>query len=318
MKRTSHALQRSHIEALVAIATDGSVHRAARSLGVAQPVLSRLLADAEHRLGARLFDRTRQGSHPTALGETVLAHARSVMRALERMTASAGSARLPVRLGCIPRAMHTLIPPLLARMYPEGRVREARENEPDDEPVFRCEVVEGSSATLFDLLDAGKLDFAILRHASAVRAGETRIERLYAERTVIVCSSDHPLAGGQPVRVADLAAHEWILPHADTTSRIAFDHFWARHGLPSIEPVLETRSFESNIGVVAHTRLLSIAPEPVARRYMSFGMLSIVDVERPMPSSPIMLGSRTTNHDDPALKRFRKLLQETAAALPTV
>lgn len=314
MKRTRDALQRSHIEALVAIAGDGSVHRAARSLGVAQPVLSRLLADAEHRLGARLFERSRQGCHPTPHGQTVLAHARTVMRAMERMTASAASARLPIRIGCIPRAMHTLIPPLLARMYPEGRLREG----PGENEGFRCEVAEGSSAMLFDLLEAGELDFAILRHASAVRGGDTRIERLYAERTVIVCSSDHPLAGNAPVRVADLAGHDWILPHADTTSRIAFDQFWARHGLPSIEPVLETRSFESNIGVVAHTRLLSIAPEPIARRYLRFGMLSIVEVERPMPSSPIMLGSRTTGHDDPALRRFRKLLQETAHALPTI
>ncbi|MPW22537.1 LysR family transcriptional regulator [Paraburkholderia sp. CNPSo 3157] len=312
MKRTNATLQRSHIEALVAIADVGSVHRAARGLGVAQPVLSRLLADAEHRLGARLFERSSQGSQPTPLGETVLAHARSVMRAMERMTASAASARLPIRLGCIPRAMHTLIPPLLARMYPEARKRDAR----DGDAAFRCNVVEGSSGALFALLEAGELDFAILRHASTARSDETRIERLYAERTVIVCSSDHPLVRKQPVRIADLAAHDWILPHADTTSRIAFDQFWTRHRLPFIEPVLETRSFESNIGVVAHTRLLSIAPEPVARRYMRFGMLSILEVERPLPSSPIMLGMRMNAHEDPALKRFRKLLQETANALP--
>jgi len=46
-------LQRRHIEALVAVADHQSVHRAARELGMTQPAVSRLLADAEKMLGAR-------------------------------------------------------------------------------------------------------------------------------------------------------------------------------------------------------------------------------------------------------------------------
>jgi DNA-binding transcriptional LysR family regulator len=309
MKRSPAALQRSHIEALIAIGDGGSVHRAARSLGVAQPVLSRLLADAESRLGTRLFERSSQGSQPTLLGETVLAQARCVMRAMDRLSASALSARLPIRLGCIPRAMHTLIPPLYARMYADDPARA-------DDTAFRCKVIEGSSTMLFELLEAGELDFAILRSASTVKNDDMKIERLYAERTVIVCSNDHPALRARPLRLADLAALDWTLPHADTTSRIAFDQFWTRRRLPPIEPVLETRSFESNIEVVAHTRLLSIAPESIARRYMRFGMLSILEIEGALPSSPIMLGSRLTAREEPVLKRFRKLLQETAGELP--
>lgn len=306
MKRSPAALQRSHIEALIAIGDGGSVHRAARSLGMAQPVLSRLLADAESRLGTRLFERSSRGSQPTLLGQTVLAQARSVMRAMDRLGASASSARLPIRLGCIPRAMHTLIPPIYARIYAEKRA---------DNTAFFCKVIEGSSTMLFELLEAGELDFAILRRASAVKSGEMKIERLYAERTVIVCSNDHPALRSRPLRLADLAALDWTLPHVDTTSRIAFDQFWTRRRLPPIEPVLETRSFESNIEVVAHTRLLSIAPESIARRYMRFGMLSILEIESALPSSPIMLGSRLTALEEPVLKRFRKLLQETAGEL---
>jgi DNA-binding transcriptional LysR family regulator len=312
MKRSPAALQRSHIEALIAIGDGGSVHRAARSLGVAQPVLSRLLADAESRLGTRLFERSSQGSQPTLLGETVLAQARSVMRAMDRLSASASSARLPVRLGCIPRAMHTLIPPLYARMYAGTHADDPART---DDTAFRCKVIEGSSTRLFELLEAGELDFAILRSASTVKSDEVKIERLYAERTVIVCSNHHPVLSARPLRLADLAALDWTLPHADTTSRIAFDLFWTRRRLPPIEPVLETRSFESNIEVVAHTRLLSIAPESIARRYMRFGMLSILEIESALPSSPIMLGSRLTAREEPVLKRFRKLLQETAGGL---
>ena len=48
--------RRFSFTALVAVGDSQSVHRAARDLGVPQPVLSRLLAEAEALIGARLFD----------------------------------------------------------------------------------------------------------------------------------------------------------------------------------------------------------------------------------------------------------------------
>jgi molybdenum-dependent DNA-binding transcriptional regulator ModE len=64
---TKKLLQRRHIQALVAVGDSRSVlHRAARELGMPQPAVSRLLAEAEQILGARLFERSSHGSKPTA------------------------------------------------------------------------------------------------------------------------------------------------------------------------------------------------------------------------------------------------------------
>lgn len=310
-------LQRRHIEALVAVGNGRSVHRAARDLGMPQPVLSRLLSEAEALLGARLFERSSHGSKPTPQGEALLANARFVLRAIERLNDAIVDAQPVIRLGCIPRAMHTLMPRLLARMYPAADVDAGAAAA--DLP-FRFRVVEGSSKTLFDAIAAGELDFAILRSkagaAGAAGGGdEVIVERLYDERTVIICAADHPAMPAGPVALSRLAGQGWALPEAETTSRVAFDEFWSKHRLPPIRPVIETRSFESNLALVAGTRLISIAPESIARSHVEFGVLRILNVRRALPANPVMLAFHRMAEEDSVLHSFRRTVHEAARTL---
>lgn len=54
-----------HLRALCAIADAGSLHQAARRLGVSQPSLTTQLRRIENSLGAELFRRERTGCRPT-------------------------------------------------------------------------------------------------------------------------------------------------------------------------------------------------------------------------------------------------------------
>jgi DNA-binding transcriptional LysR family regulator len=303
-------LQRRHIEALVAVGESHSVHRAARVLGVPQPVLSRLLAEAEGLLGARLFERSSHGSVPTAQGNAVLSQARFALRAIERLNdAITESRQRPIQLGCIPRAMHTLMPGLLARLYPAVPV-EASAHAAGTPYQFR--VVEGSSKLLFDQIAAGSLDFAILRSVTGNDGNDLVVERLYQERTVIICAASHPTIPDSPIALSRLAGQSWALPEAETSSRVTFDAFWNEHGLPRIRPVIETRSFESNLALVAGTSLISIAPESVARSHVAFGLLRIVKLRRPLPANPVMLAYNRFASEDPLLSGFREMIHQTA------
>ncbi|MCY0852674.1 LysR family transcriptional regulator [Cupriavidus sp. D39] len=306
-------LQRRHIEALVAVGDSHSVHRAARELGVPQPVLSRLLAEAENLLGARLFERSSHGSMPTAQGKAVLSQARFVLRAIERLNdAIADPQRRPIQLGCIPRAMHTLMPGLLARLYPAVPMDTTSAQAADTPYQFR--VVEGSSKMLFDQIAAGSLDFAILRSTTRDDGDDLVVERLYEERTVIVCAAGHPTIPAGPIHLSRLVGQGWALPDAETSSRVTFETFWNEHGLPRIRPVIETRSFESNLALVAGTSLVSIAPESVARSHVAFGLLRIVKLRRPLPANPVMLAFNRMAIEDPLLSGFREMIHQTARA----
>jgi DNA-binding transcriptional LysR family regulator len=64
-----------HLEALVAVADEGSVTRAAARLHTAQPAVSRTVQQLEHRLGVALFVRSAGGVVLTPAGQAVLADA---------------------------------------------------------------------------------------------------------------------------------------------------------------------------------------------------------------------------------------------------
>ena len=71
--RVAQRLKLRDLHCLMVAAQAGSLSKAARMLGISQPVLSKTIADLETLLGARLFDRSPQGVEPTAQGRHMLA-----------------------------------------------------------------------------------------------------------------------------------------------------------------------------------------------------------------------------------------------------
>ncbi|NEB75271.1 LysR family transcriptional regulator, partial [Streptomyces sp. SID14478] len=71
-----------HLRALCAIEDTGSLHKAARQLGMTQPSLSTQLRRIEDFLGGRLFTRERTGCRPTPLGRVLLTRARPLVDGL--------------------------------------------------------------------------------------------------------------------------------------------------------------------------------------------------------------------------------------------
>jgi DNA-binding transcriptional LysR family regulator len=76
----------SELEVLVAIATSGSLGRAAQHLECTQSRISHALGELEGVLGERLFHRSRTGTYPTEAGLVAVARAREVLQTLDRLT----------------------------------------------------------------------------------------------------------------------------------------------------------------------------------------------------------------------------------------
>ncbi|MDT7669263.1 MAG: hypothetical protein QOC74_2046, partial [Pseudonocardiales bacterium] len=72
-------LKLRHLVLVATIAEQGSVVRAAESLRVTQPVVTRGLRELEAILGVELFDRGPRGVSPTVYGTAFLAHAQAVL-----------------------------------------------------------------------------------------------------------------------------------------------------------------------------------------------------------------------------------------------
>src|SRR4051812_24152124 len=124
-------LEVRHLKALCAIADAGSLHRAARVLGMSQPALTTQLRRIEQALGGELFTRERTGCRPTVLGRTVVSRARPLvagMTALVAETKAAAGGGNGLRLGST------------AGRVVAGWLRRLRSRRPGTDTVLHVEV----------------------------------------------------------------------------------------------------------------------------------------------------------------------------------
>ena len=78
------------LEMFRAVAEHESFTRAADELSLAQPPISRGVADLEKHLGVRLFDRSRRRIRLTAAGRAVLPEVLEILRRIDGLAEAAG------------------------------------------------------------------------------------------------------------------------------------------------------------------------------------------------------------------------------------
>ncbi|WP_406137978.1 LysR substrate-binding domain-containing protein [Streptomyces sp. NBC_01089] len=198
-------LEVRHLRALCAIADTGSLHRAARELGMSQPSLTTQLRRIENSLGGQLFSRTRTGCRPTPLGRTVLSRARPLideMRSLvtEAKAAAARAAGPRLRIGAT-----------ASRAIP-GWLRRLRSRLPDTETSLHMDV---SANALLRLVASGQLDVAFVHEVEGcpLRVPDGLEVRVLVEREPqsVTLAADHPAASDAVVKLADLATDQWMV-----------------------------------------------------------------------------------------------------------
>ncbi|MET9529963.1 MULTISPECIES: LysR family transcriptional regulator [unclassified Streptomyces] len=198
-------LEVRHLRALCAIADTGSLHRAARELGMSQPSLTTQLRRIENSLGGQLFSRARTGCRPTPLGRTVLSRARPLideMRSLvtEAKAAAARAAGPRLRIGAT-----------ASRAIP-GWLRRLRTRLPDTDTSLRMDV---SANALLRLVASGQLDVAFVHEVEGcpLRVPDGLEIRVLVEREPqsVTLAADHPAAADPVVKLADLATDQWMV-----------------------------------------------------------------------------------------------------------
>src|SRR5262245_19902490 len=70
--RIGRRLKLRDLHILLAVAKSGSMGKAAADLAISQPSVSKAIADVEHVLGLRLFDRGPRGIEPTMYGRALV------------------------------------------------------------------------------------------------------------------------------------------------------------------------------------------------------------------------------------------------------
>ncbi len=198
------------LQALIAIADNGSFSAAATALDTVQSNVSSHIARLERELGVQLVDRN--GGQLTEEGRAVVERGRRVAAELEAAVADVAALRHEVtgtaRIGMIGTTARWLAPLVLDGMA-------------EAHPNVRLVIGEGTSATLEPHLASGSLDAAIV---NLPLSNPDLIERpLFDEDLVLVTPIDHDLAQRGEVPLTELDDFELLLPAPGTVFRLEID-----------------------------------------------------------------------------------------------
>ncbi|MFF5405136.1 LysR family transcriptional regulator [Streptomyces misionensis] len=172
----------------IAVASHLHYGRAAAELHIAQPSLSRQIGRLEAQVGARLLDRTRQGTRLTEAGEAFLPHAQALLRSSEQAGAAARAAARPTRI----------IVGYTAGLIVTPAVRNLRHGHPDaDVRTLHLEWNEPRAA----LLDR-RVDAAVTR--LPLRTDGLRVTILHDEPKLLLVPVGHRLAGKESATLDDI------------------------------------------------------------------------------------------------------------------
>lgn len=278
--------------------------RAAEALAVAQPALSRSVAQLERALGTVLFRRSRRGVELTPVGTLLLERIEPLLRSLAALPGDLQALAVGrvghLRIAFTGLAMATVLPALL-RAFQEQH------------PGIRLELTESPTASQLPALAAGDLACGFF-HPDAPAPG-LRTRLLLQERNGILVPATHPLATAARPRLRDLAVTPFVLfprnhnpgfydrilaafAAAGITPRIA-DEVWPRANAIGL--------VRAGLGVtfITPSEAQTLPPEVTFR-----------PLEGPVPESRLVLGWREAAASDPALAAFLATVDRTLGQAP--
>lgn len=295
------------LEAFEAVARERSFTRAAESLFVTQPAVTRQIAALEAELKTRLFDRLGRSVRLTAPGEALHRYAEAIVR----MTREAEHAVADIGTGAAGRltigASSTLatyvLPPLLKTF---------RETHPRVEIALHT----GASADVLEMVRANEVDIGLVTRVEAVRDPLLVPTVLADYETRVVVPPGHPLTeGGRTTLQADeLAGHPLILMETGTNLRTYVDGLLSAAAareqvtleLDNVEAI--KRMIEAGLGV-------SLLPEVAVRAEVAAGRLIAIPLaDVPRASRRMALVVRRDKYLPTALRAFAALLENELRA----
>ena len=243
-----------HIRTFVTVAEVGTVSKAAERLHVAQPALSRQIANLEDEFGLTLFDRVGRRLKLTGAGERLLVDCRGLLSYVRALGEQAQVLRRGdvgvLRVSSSPHFIEGVFPEFLrhyAKRYPHVQVR----------------LIEAVGADSLAMIERGEIHLA----QTAVRQiapGDRRfaIHPLAPMEMLAACHPKAPLGKDGKVEIAQLAPFPLLQPTSDFLMR---RHFDAACRLAGFTPnnVLECRAPHGLLAMAEAGHGVAIIPSAV-------------------------------------------------------
>lgn len=300
-------LKLRHLQALVTVGRQQSVQHSAASMSRTPSAISKSLSELEELLGQRLFQRTRKGLVPTAVGERLLNDAQRglglLFDALSRASADTGQddERPMIRLGLLPTAA-ALAPAAIDAF----RARE---------PRYEVRVVGKRNTEMLAMLRARELDFIVGRLGEPEQMSGMTFEPFYEECTVCVVAPGHPLLNVLAPSLAQVCCYPVILPETGTVLRRTLDPLLLGLGTPPPPRVLEMMSGSFARAFMQGSDVVWFTAPGVVDLDVRHGWLAKLGIELPSTRRYVGMTARAGEPLAPAADALACEMRRQAAAM---
>jgi DNA-binding transcriptional LysR family regulator len=289
----------------------GSMAKAALDLGITQPAVSRVIAELEHALGARLLDRSSQGVEATLYGRALLKRSGVAFDELKQAIRDIEFLANPnigeVRIGCPESIVAAILPPVIERLF---------RRYPGIVPI----VSEAVAPSLdFSELRARKVDLVLARLVSPVVSGQSlddlNVKILFDDAAVIAAGAESRWARRRKIDLADLAEGPWILTEPNTWNNAIVAKAFAARGLKMPKISLMTLSVHLRTNLVASGDFITVFPRSVMDLYARRFSLKVLPIDFPAPPWPVAVVTLKNRTPSAVVELFIEHLQAFTKSL---
>jgi DNA-binding transcriptional LysR family regulator len=306
--RIGRRLKPRDLHVFMAVAERGNMAKAADSLAISRPVVSKTIGDLEHTLGVRLFDRSVQGVELTLYGRALLRRSVAVFDELRQSVkemeflsdASAGE----LRVGC---------PEVMAGGFISAVIDQVAAQHP--KVIFSTEL-----GTIHDLqfhsLRERKCELVIGRLWDAtVDAPEFDAEALFHERLFVVAGPDSQWARRRKISLTQLLDAPWIVAPVEMEPGAPMAEAFRAIGVEGPRTLVWSHSLNLRNSLVATGRYLTAMPESVLRFGPQRTWFKVLPVDLPRWHLPIAIVTLKNRTLSPIAQLFIERARELAKPL---
>ena len=288
-----------HLQVLDVLLREHSLTRAARTLNVTQPALSKTLARLRRYFDDPLFVRVSLRMEPTPKALQLQAPVRAILERVQSLRSEHVSfhprtSDRTFNFCVVDAGLLKLLPPLVDRLLEEA-------------PNVRLQVLQLDAQHLEPWLESGKLDFAMGSFGSLTK--QIRRQPLWVERYVSVARKGHPRIGSEPSARA-FAAEKHVLVsipgsgHAHQTAERALEA-----AIPPANIICRIPMFIGAAVVAKHTDAVATLPLSIAAVLAKDLDLQVITPPIKLPKIDIYQYWHERFHRDPGNQWIRSIFK---------
>ncbi len=292
----------ARLRQLALIVRERSFSRAAETLGISQPALSKNIRSMERTLGVQLLERGRFGALPTAFGLALVRHADAIDAELRSAVQEVEALRIArtghICVGCGPSEATRLLPVALNRLRQRS-------------PGITVTVLYGLNEALTPMVKHGEVDFALSSIPARSTDADLRLVKLHEDRAAVIARTGHPLVERRgPLTAQHLLEQQWVLPRTSELERRALDDLFIETGLEPPVVSLETTSAVLMKTMVIQSDLLTFLPRELIYWEERAGLLTTLKLAVPSWHRSVGLTLRARAGINPAAQVLIDTLRE--------